>query len=105
MKRKQVVYRIVARIVAGIILAVVFPHAGIAQEAKAESPPLTMEELEVRGFREKPGQLYLSVPNPVFTPAPVRFDLLREDIARVIHPWEVFEENTGRENRKTRERK
>lgn len=102
MIRNWGVCRIVVRIVVGIMLAGFVPRSGIAQEAKAQPPPLTMEELEVRGFREKPGQLYISFPNPVFTPAPVRFDLLRDDIARGILPWEISEGNTDREDRKTR---
>jgi hypothetical protein len=105
MKRERVVCRITVWIVAGIMLAGVFPHPGVAQEARGESPPLTMEDLEVRGFREKPGQLYLSVPNPIFSPAPVRFDLLREDIAGPINPYEILEQSPGGENRKARENK
>lgn len=60
-----------------------------ARAAGADPPPLTMEELEVRGRREKPDRLYLPVPRGIRYPAPVRFDLLREDMTRPVLPWEI----------------
>ena len=105
MRRKRAVWRIIAWLLAGVFVGGIFPPQGEAQETGAESPLLTMEELEVRGFREKPGQLYLSVPNQVFLPAQVRYDLLREDLSRPILPWEIVEENPGGEHLKNRESK
>ncbi|NNF84532.1 MAG: hypothetical protein HKM29_05180 [Deltaproteobacteria bacterium] len=102
MRRKRLVWQIIVWLLAGVFLGGIFPPQGKAQESGAESPLLTMEELEVRGFREKPGQLYLSVPNQVFLPARVRYDLLQEDLARPILPWEIVEENPGGEHLKNR---
>jgi hypothetical protein len=62
---------------------------GKARAAGTNPPPLTMEELEVRGRREKPDRLYLPVPRGIRHAAPVRFDLLREDMTRPILPWEI----------------
>ncbi len=100
MRRKRLIRQITIWMVAGILGAGVLPFAGKAQETPSESPPLTMEELEVRGFRDKPGQLYFSVPDQVFSPAPVRYDLLAEDLAKPFLPWEIVE-HSGRSERKT----
>jgi len=102
MRKKRAVWRIIVWLLACVFVGGIFPHQGKAEETGAESPLLTMEELEVRGFREKPGQLYLSVPEQVFLPAPVRYDLLREDLARPILPWEIVEENSGGDHLKNR---
>ena len=102
MRRKRVVRGIIVWMLAGVFVGGIFPPQGKAEGTGPESPLLTMEELEVRGFREKPGQLYVSVPNHVFLPAPVRYDLLREDLARPILPWEIVEENPGGEHLKNR---
>ncbi|MGB5994279.1 MAG: hypothetical protein WBG20_02570 [Candidatus Deferrimicrobiaceae bacterium] len=102
MRRKRVVWRIIVWLLAGVFVGGIFPPQGKAEGTGAESPLLTMEELEVRGIREKPGQLYVSVPNQVFLPAQVRYDLLREDLARPILPWEIVEENPGGEHLKKR---
>jgi len=45
-----------------------------------------MEELEVRGLREKPEVLYLPVHRGIALPSPVRYDLFLEDMARPILP-------------------
>ena len=45
-----------------------------------------MEELEVRGLREKPGTLYLPVHRGIDLPSPVRYDLFLEDAARPFDP-------------------
>jgi hypothetical protein len=66
---------------------------GKARAAGADQSPLTMEELEVRGRREKPDRLFLPVPPGIRHAAPVRFDLLREDMARPILPWEIDSRN------------
>jgi hypothetical protein len=47
---------------------------------------LRMEELEVRGLREKPGTLYLPVHRGIDLPSPVRYDLFLEDAARPFDP-------------------
>lgn len=103
MRRRRVVCRIMIGIVTGALAAGIFPLPGLAQGPEAEPPPLSMEELEVRGFRDKPGQLYVSVPNQVFSPAPVRFDLFREDLARPILPWEITGERSGRDRSRKKE--
>jgi hypothetical protein len=65
----------------------------------AEKPPagggshsLQMEELEVRGLREKPGVLYLPVHRGISIPSPVRYDLFLEDMARPVAPREALPE-------------
>jgi len=100
MKRKRIAWRIVVRLLAVVLAGGIFTPPGNGEATAAESPLLTMEELEVRGYREKPGQLYISVPDHVFLPAPVRYDLLREDLARPVLPWEIVEEKSGREHLK-----
>lgn len=102
MRRKRVVMRLMCWLLAGVIAGGFLPSRGMAESAKAESPVLTMEELEVRGFREKPGQLYISVPDQIFLPARVRYDLLAEDLAKPILPWELKEEYPGREQKEQR---
>ncbi len=67
--------------------AVILPGKGRA--AETGRPSLTMEELEVRGRREKPDRLFLPVPGAVRHVAPVRFDLFREDMTRPVLPWEI----------------
>jgi hypothetical protein len=56
-----------------------------------------MEELEVRGFREKPDRLYLPVPKQRFSFAPVLYDFFTEDLVRPIYPWEMAVEETADE--------
>jgi hypothetical protein len=80
--------------------------AGISTVARGEEPggkPLTMEDLEVRGYREKPDQLYLPVPPKIFHPSPVRLDLFLEDMTRPVTPWQITRHTTakggGGENR------
>jgi len=53
---------------------------------------LRMEELEVRGLREKPGVLYLPVPHGITIQSPVRYDLFLTDMARPVFPREVLPE-------------
>jgi len=59
------------------------------------SHSLRMEELEVRGLREKPEVLYLPVHRGITIPAPVRYDLFLEDMARPVFPREVLPEAPG----------
>jgi len=51
--------------------------------------PLRMEELEVRGLREKPEVLYLPVPRGIDILSPVRYDLFLDDMTRPLFPWEI----------------
>jgi hypothetical protein len=80
--------RAVTLLLAGVIASGMLTGTK-ARAAEGDPPPLTMEELEVRGRREKPERLYLSVPRGIRHSAPVRFDLLREDMAKPILPWEI----------------
>ena len=50
---------------------------------------LRMEELEVRGLREKPAFLYLPVHRGMVLPSPVRYDLFLVDMARPVLPSEI----------------
>lgn len=86
----RVPFRRVAAVATACILgALALPAAGVTHAEAREPGPLKMEEVEVRGYREKPGRLFLPVPRPVYSPSPVRFDLFREDIARPIPPGEI----------------
>lgn len=62
------------------------------RDAGAGSSPLEMEELEVRGLREKPGVLYLPVHRGIVLTTPVRHDLFLEDMARPVLPGEMVPE-------------
>lgn len=73
-------------LLAGFGMAI-FP--GGTRAADTDQPPLTMEELEVRGYREQPERLYLPVPLGIRHASPVRYDLLLEDVTRPILPWEI----------------
>ncbi len=46
--------------------------------------PLLMEELEVRGLRERPEVLYLPSHRGIAPPSPVRYDLFLEDMERPV---------------------
>ena len=59
------------------------------------SHSLRMEELEVRGLREKPEVLYLPVHRGITIPSPVRYDLFLEDMARPVFPREILQEAPG----------
>ncbi len=80
-------------LLAGLIGSGTMMGMGNARTAGADPPPLSMEELEVRGRREKPDRLYLPVPRGIRHAVPVRFDLLREDMTRPILPWEIDSRN------------
>lgn len=60
------------------------------RSASAGSTPVRMEELEVRGLRERPGVLYVPVNPGVALASPVRYDLFLEDVARPVLPREVL---------------
>ena len=74
------------------ILAVAPCFAADKPAAGGGSRSLRMEELEVRGLREKPGVLYLPVHQGITIPTPVRYDLFLEDMARPVFPREVLPE-------------
>jgi hypothetical protein len=84
---------LVTLILAGMIGfgAAIIP--GKARAAGGDQPPLTMEELEVRGRQEKPDRLFLPVPRGIRHAAPVRFDLFREDMTRPVLPLEINSRN------------
>ena len=54
---------------------------------------LRMEDLEVRGLREKPEVLYLPVHRGITIPSPVRYDLFLEDMARPVFPRDILPED------------
>lgn len=81
--------RLAFLLLAGLVGFGIAMGTGNARAAGADPPPLTMEELEVRGRSEKPDRLYLPVPRGIRHAAPVRFDLLREDMTRPVLPWEI----------------
>ena len=81
--------KLVALALAGLIGSGMVMGTGKTRAAATDKAPLTMEELEVRGRREKPDKLYLPVSQGIRHPAPVRFDLLREDMTMPILPWEI----------------
>jgi hypothetical protein len=86
--------RLASLLLAGLMIGSgMLTGTGKARAAGADPPPLTMEELEVRGRREKPDRLYLPVPRGIPHAAPVRFDLLREDMTRPVLPWEIDSRN------------
>lgn len=78
-----------------LALCILAAAPGFAAERPATdggSHSLRMEELEVRGLREKPEVLYLPVHRGITIPSPVRFDLFLEDMARPVFPREVLPE-------------
>ena len=74
------------------ILAAAPGFAAEKSSAGGGSHSLRMEELEVRGLREKPEVLYLPVHRGIAIPSPVRYDLFLEDMARPVFPREVLPE-------------
>lgn len=81
-----------AAFLAFCILAAAPGFAAEKPGAGRGSNSLRMEELEVRGLREKPGVLYLPVHRGITIPSPVRYDLFLEDMARPVFPREVLPE-------------
>ena len=79
-------------------LCILASAPGFAAEKPAAvggSHSLRMEELEVRGLREKPEVLYLPVHRGIAIPSPVRYDLFLEDMARPVFPREILQEAPG----------
>jgi len=78
------------RAVALLAILILSAVAGFAGERPGgESAPLRMEDLEVRGLREKPEVLYLPVPRGIVFPSPVRYDLFLKDMKRPVFPREI----------------
>jgi hypothetical protein len=69
------------------------PARGFAAEPSGSerggNPPLRMEELEVRGFRETPEILYLPLHRGIELPSPVRYDLFLDDVEQPVFPREI----------------
>ncbi len=89
MKRRRGAWRIVIWVTAAVLGAGFLPPLARSQGAPGGSSPLTMEELEVRGIRTKPGRLFFSAANPAPAPAEPRMDLFRDDLDKPILPWEI----------------
>lgn len=89
MSRRRGVRRIMIWVTAAVVGAGILPPLARSQGAPAGSSPLTMEELEVRGIRTKPGRLFFSAANPEPAPAEPRMDLFRDDLQKPILPWEI----------------
>jgi len=81
--------RLAAAFLAFCILAAAPGFAAEKPAVGGGSHPLRMEEMEVRGLREKPGVLYLPVPQGITVPSPVRYDLFLTDMARPVLPREI----------------
>jgi hypothetical protein len=79
-----------------LALCILATAPGFAAEKSARGGPdsLRMEELEVRGLREKPGVLYLPVHHGNSNPSPVRYDLFLADMARPVLPREIHAETS-----------
>jgi hypothetical protein len=80
-----------------LALCILAAVPGFAAEKKAAGgapPSLRMEELEVRGLREKPEVLYLPVHQGIAIQSPVRYDLFLTDMARPVLPREISSETS-----------
>jgi len=80
------------RAAAFLAICILAAAPGFAAEKPAAgggSHSLRMEDLEVRGLREKPGVLYLPVHHGITIPSPVRYDLFLTDMARPVLPREI----------------
>lgn len=82
MKRAVLLYAI-------LVLAAARGFAAEPPRGEEEAAMLRMEELEVRGLREKPGILYAPVHKGVAFPSPVLFDLFLKDMERPVSPGEI----------------
>jgi hypothetical protein len=79
------------RIAAFFAIMALFATEGFTAEpprGDGRPAPLRMEELEVRGLREKLEVLYLPVPRGIDISSPVRYDLFLDDMTRPVFPWE-----------------
>lgn len=78
------------RAVALLAILILFAAEASAAEPPGGGPaPLRMEDLEVRGLREKPEVLYLPVPPGIEFPSPVRYDLFLKDMKRPVLPRDI----------------
>jgi hypothetical protein len=79
------------RIVVLLMLLLLPAASGFADERKkvANRPPLRMEQLEVRGIREKPEILYVPVHRETLRPSQVRYDLFVVDMLRPVTPGDL----------------
>jgi hypothetical protein len=75
-----------AVICAILVLTAVRCFAADPPRSEGGDATLRMEELEVRGLREKPGVLYLPVHKGISIPSPVSYDLFLEDMAQPVFP-------------------
>jgi hypothetical protein len=73
-----------------LVLIAVRGFAAEPPRGEGEASTLRMEELEVRGLREKPGVLYLPVHKGIAFPSPVHYDLFLEDMAHPVFHREIF---------------
>jgi len=84
------------RAAAFLALCILAAAPGVAAEKPAAGGgphSLRMEDLEVRGIREKPEVLYLPAHRGITIPSPVRYDLFLDDMARPVFPREVLPED------------
>jgi hypothetical protein len=80
-----------------VCLAGAPPSAAAARGGGGGSaPPLTMEEIEVRGGRRAPERIHVPAPPDLFRPAPVPLELFRDDLVRPIPPHDLPTENPRR---------
>lgn len=68
-----------------------------ASASSPASPPVAMDEVEVRGSGELPERLLAPAPAPVHASIPVHADFLRERILAPISPWEKDDEDSRTE--------
>jgi len=86
------------RVAAFFAILALFATEGFTAEpprGDGRPAPLRMEELEVRGLREKLEVLYLPVHRGIDISSPVRYDLFLDDMTRPVFPWE-FSSRTPR---------
>lgn len=88
--------RILGVLLLALVLSATAGHGDEHRGSGSDLPRLKMEELEVRGMRENPDVLYLTVPEGIYFLSPVRFDLIREDVIRPVLPQAVSGETDPR---------
>ena len=83
-------------ILAGFLCVLSSGVSTAASGKESGGKALTMEDLEVRGYREKPDQLHLPVPLEIFHPSPVRVDLFLEDMTSPIMTWKIIRDGNAK---------
>lgn len=84
--------------IVGVLLVAAVLWAGAAaggerqRGAGGDVPKLSMDELEVRGKRQKTPVLYLPVPEGAYLLSPPPLDLIREELVRPVLPSEAAAE-------------